>query len=129
MIAIPLEDLNLLLTAWRSDDRFNPYENYGFYYMFNAFAYPLIWTVTTSWSILAILLLPNLMFLYIVDRDLFVDWELTEAHTAAGEMYFVPRQGLPTAISQIYNIEALLWGDYTWLIDETKMRISFTTLA
>ena len=87
-ISIPLDDLKFLLTAWRSDDRFNPYENYGFYYMFNMFAYPLIYSLTTGFSVPVILLWPNFMFLYAIDRDLFVDWDAT---AEVSDLYMVPR--------------------------------------
>ena len=94
--------------------------------MFNMFAYPLIYSLTTGFSIPVILLWPNFMFLYAIDRELFVDWDAT-AHVS--DLYMVPRKGLPTALAQMYNIEALLWGDYTFLVDETQLRISITMLA
>ena len=62
------------------------------------------------------------MILYWIDKDLFVNWEASED----AKLFLVPHKGLPTAFSQLYNIMAMLWGNFTFLIDEERLSISFT---
>ena len=82
----------------------------------------MIWTIMTLLAIPIILMMPNLLVLYSLDRDLFIDWDATQQV----KMYYIPHKGLPTAFAQLYNIMAILWGDYTFLVDETRLSISFT---
>ena len=48
------------------------------------------------------------------DPDLFIDYEKT-AELDNGKNY--PREGVPMAFATLFSIEALLWGDYSFLID------------
>ena len=54
------------------------------------------------------------MVLYGLDKDLFVDYEKTDERNN-GKYY--PREGIPMAFAQVYSIQALLWGDYSFLVD------------
>ena len=95
MIAEPLDEIKEGLAVWRADDRFNPYENYGFYYMVLAFIYPLVWSLMTLLAIPIILSMPILMSLYWLDRDLFIDNE----ESKGVKNYLVPHKGIPTAFA------------------------------
>ena len=77
MISEPLDEIKYALAAYRADDRFDPYQNYGFYYMFLIFVYPMIWSIMTVLAIPIILTIPSLLVLYSFDRDLFIDWDAT----------------------------------------------------
>ena len=54
------------------------------------------------------------MLIYSIDPDLFIDYEKT-AELDNGKNY--PREGVPMAFATLFSIEALLWGDYSFLID------------
>ena len=59
---------------------------------------------------------------YLIDRDLFVDYQKTEG---VNEEYLVPRDGMPKWWATFYAVNSVLWFDYTYLDIEAPLRIEF----
>ena len=71
-------------------------------------------------SIYTIFTVPVLAFLFLMDKRLFLEPEL-------GEIYGkdMPREGLPAAWSEFFELNALLWGNTSYLYGATESGINF----
>ena len=90
------------------------------------FVYPLLWIVLLNMAAINVFTLPILIMLYILDKDLFVDYEATEQADVYGKQ--VPNFGIPTIFAKYYSIHALLWGDFTYIWDKDDINISLTQM-
>ena len=68
-----------------------------------------------------ILIDPVLIFLYIFDRSIFVDETATLAN---GTM--MPHDGIPSALVEYYELNALQWNNYEYLYGTREAGISLT---
>lgn len=93
--------------------------------MFIWFVYPLIWNASIPASIVNVLVLPVLITLFMIDENLFIDQEATQA---TGGQIDVPREGLPTSFAKAYNIHSLLWGNFAYLEDPEVLEFDLTQM-
>jgi hypothetical protein len=122
-IAGPLEGVKNVLGALASDRRFDT-DNDGFIVMFIWFVYPLLWNMTIPAAIVNVLVLPIYAVLYIIDNEIFVDYEATKLQNGVN----YPEEGFPTLFAKSYNIHSLLWGNYKFLEDPTYLRMDLTQI-
>ena len=114
-----------LVTTLEDSETFDV-RNEGFLFWFQFLIYPWIWLSSTYFAIVQIFALPGVTLLYLIDREIFVDMKAT-VNDPDGILR--PAKGLPTLLAEMFSIMALLWGDYTYLVDRTDLSISFTHLV
>lgn len=124
-IGTPINYAMGLVTTLEQSETFDV-KNEAFLFWFQFLIYPWIWLTTTYFAIVQIFALPGVTVLYLIDREIFVDMKKTEQDP---DGILRPQKGLPTLLAEMYSIMALLWGDYTYLVDRTDLSISFTHLV
>ena len=74
--------------------------------------------ITSELSIYVIFTVPVLGFIFLIDSDIFLEAE-------RGKIYGkdMPRAGLPSAWSEYYELNSLLWGNKEYLFGETEAGI------
>jgi hypothetical protein len=79
---------------------------------------PILYVFTSELSIYTIFTVPVLGFLFLIDKRLFLEPE-------RGEIFGkdMPRDGLPSAWSEFYELNALLWGNTSYLFGTTEAGI------
>ena len=68
---------------------------------------------------------PVLMFFYLFDRSIFVDDSATLAN-GNGTQTMVPHDGIPAAYVEYYELNALMWNNYSYLYGTKEAGISLT---
>ena len=124
-IGAPISYVMGLVSTLEDSETFDV-KNEAFLFWFQFLIYPWIWLFTTYFAIVQIFAVPGVTLLYLIDRDIFVDAEATDNDP---DGILRPRKGLPTLLAEMFSIMALLWGDYTYLVDRTDLSISFTHLV
>lgn len=124
-IGAPISYVMGLVSTLEESETFDV-KNEAFLFWFQFLIYPWIWLFTTYFAIVQIFAVPGVTLLYLIDREIFVDMEATENDP---DGILRPAKGLPTLLAEMFSIMALLWGDYTYLVDKTDLSISFTHLV
>ena len=62
--------------------------------------------------------MPLILFLYMFDRDSIIDSEKSD-----GDINY-PQPGLPTRIARFSQMLGIMWGDYSYLIDDSVYDLS-----
>ena len=119
---LPIGYVRNLVLAFEEAEQFDP-SNEGFILWFQIVIYPMLWILSTEYCLVSIFTMPALMLLYLIDKNLFIDETATELDP---EGVLRPRIGLPSSVSEIYNLYGLLWGEYTYLEDKLDLSISFS---
>ena len=84
--------------------------------------YPLLLICSYMPAFINLMILPTLMALWLIDESIFVEWD----DKKTGQNW--PKEGYPTLIAREFLLLGLLWGDYTYLLNENDLHISFALM-
>lgn len=113
----PIQQLERLVAKKQDDDIFTPKDKAQIY-LFTFILFPILYMITSELSIYSLILMPILGFIFILDKGIFLSPE-------EGEIWGkdMPREGLPAAWSEYYELNALLWFNTSYLFGKSEAGI------
>ena len=113
----PIQQLERFIAYKQEADLFTPSDKAQIF-LFSFLLTPILYMITSELSIYTIFTVPLLGFFFLLDKRLFL-------HQEKGEIYGkdMPRDGLPSAWSEFYELNALLWGNKSYLFGQTEAGI------
>ena len=121
LIEMPVKYVSEIVLSFHQAEEFNP-QNEGFILMLEWIVYPLMLIAAYFPAMVNVMILPTLIVIWMMDPSIFIEWSNKET----GQNW--PKEGYPTAIAKEFLLLGLLWGDYTYLLDENDLHISLALM-
>jgi hypothetical protein len=121
VVRLPITYLESLIVYLRESEQFDTQDKKTIW-MMTSMIKPYVYLFTSSMSPIVIMVDPIFMFLYIYDKSLFVDESIPPLNNFNGRR--MPRDGVPAALVEYYELNALLWNEFEYLYGTKEAGIS-----
>ena len=111
LMSYPTKKLEEFIAYIKQSDQFDRSDKFSIWFFVQCMK-PYAYMLTAELAPFTIWIMPVLMTLYLIDPEAFIDREVTLDDNTKITM---PKEGLPTAVTEFYEINALSWNNVDYL--------------